>query len=79
MAAGFNIIDNEVKVVKQQCRCPKCHKGFLMFNNDYKAIFGIPSQFEHKCDKCGYTILITGTYYPRYAIKNGEDYVELRC
>ena len=80
MPTEFSIIDSEVKVVKQQCRCPECHKGFLVFNNDYRAILTLPLQFEHKCNKCGYIITISGTYYPRYAIKEeGEDYVELRC
>lgn len=80
MAAGFNVIEDEVKIIKQQCRCPKCHKGFLercvtQINITHFTLG--PEKFEHRCNKCGYIIAISGDFYPRYMIKDGEKYAKI--
>ena len=73
MATEFNIIESDVKIVKLQCRCPNCHRGFLeRYGN--QVIVTYPEQFEHRCNKCGFSTDIRGIYYPRYVIKDGDGY-----
>ena len=76
MPAGFNVIENKVQIVKLKCRCPKCKKGFLEWQVTGVEFNTMPPLYRHKCTECEYTEDMN-TYYPRYAIKDGDEYVTI--
>lgn len=57
--------------VKQ--RCDKCKKGYMEQTNPYITLTTYPSQYPHKCNKCGYTKNYTKAY-PYSQVVSEEEY-----
>lgn len=68
MPAVYNVIEEEVKIYKISCLCPKCGKGFMeRYGNAVLTTY--PEQIPHKCTICGYTENFLGEAYPKYNMR----------